>query len=125
MLNKVCIKCNLLRPLDDFFKYPDLFERELSSCKSCREFDLKNKKIINSNNSEYIEKERKRHRDKYHRLNYKEKHKPSKENKQKIQNKHKSAYPEKYKAKIYSKEFLEQKEIICTIGVIMKNIGKT
>jgi len=48
---------------------------------------------------EGLDKERQRHREKYFRLNYKDKHKQSFENKKISTEKHKNKYPEKYIAK--------------------------
>ena len=47
-------------------------------------------------NPEWVEKEKARAREKYHRLEYKDKHKPSKEHKKRIMDRYKLKYPEKY-----------------------------
>jgi len=46
-----------------------------------------------------LRKKKNRHRDKYFRVNYKDKHKPSKEGKKKAIENHKKKFPEQYKAK--------------------------
>ena len=109
MDNKICLRCNLEKLIEDFFNYPDLFDREFNYCKDCRISDSLNKQLEIKNNNEWQEKERKRHREKYYRLNYKEIHKPCKEVKREILNKHKLAYPEKYKAKIKSQRLPRKK----------------
>jgi hypothetical protein len=49
-------------------------------------------------NPDWIEKERKRGREKYYRLNYKDKNKPSTEKKREIMERYSDKYPEKYEA---------------------------
>lgn len=107
---KTCFKCNLEKPIDDFFNYPDLFEREFENCSKCRsENNLLNKYKL-STSTEFLEKERARHREKYYRLNYKEKHKPTPVKKKEIMARYKFSYPEKLKAKNKSQR------IPCTKG---------
>jgi hypothetical protein len=47
----------------------------------------------------FVEKELARHREKYHRLNYKDKHKPTYEQKKKVIDTYNDKYPEKVKAR--------------------------
>lgn len=96
-MNK-CISC-------DKIKYPFEFHKDISSgfyfhnCKVCRNKEKYNLLMCNSEN---YEKEKERHRDKYHRLDYKQKHKPTPEKKKEAMDKYKEKYPEKTKAKILS-----------------------
>lgn len=53
-------------------------------------------------NPEYVEKQRARCRDKYHRLNYKTKQNQTTEQKREVMNRYKAKYPEKAKAKNYT-----------------------
>lgn len=71
---KKCIKCGKNKELDDFYVHPQMRDGHLNKCKvCCKEVaDLREKKL-RSNNPEWCEKERLRHIEKYHRLNYREK----------------------------------------------------
>jgi hypothetical protein len=71
----------------------------LGKCKTCTKKDSLIKHLEKVSTPEGIEKEKERCRDKYHRLGYKEKYKPSLENKKKTMDKYKLKYPEKLKAK--------------------------
>ncbi len=55
---------------------------------------------------EWVERERERGREKYYRLNYKDKNKPSTENRRKITNTYRRKFPEKYMAAKYTEIYL-------------------
>jgi hypothetical protein len=99
ILTKVCFKCNTKKELKDFYKHPKTKDGYLGKCKICTKLDSKitSEKLIST--PEGLDKERQRHREKYFRLNYKDKHKQSFENKKISTEKHKNKYPEKYIAK--------------------------
>jgi hypothetical protein len=67
----------------------------LSKCKECTKKDTNDRRKILSKDPSFLEKEKKRGRDKYHRLNYLNKHKPSTEKKIEVINRYKDKYPEK------------------------------
>jgi hypothetical protein len=67
---KRCFKCGKLKPLDDFYKHMAMKDGHLGKCKTCTKLDVSNRYNLLLNNPEWIEKERARGRDKYHRLNY-------------------------------------------------------
>ena len=75
ILTKVCFKCNTPKELKDFYKHPKTKDGYLGKCKVCTKLDSKitTEKLIST--PEGLEKERERHRNKYYRLNYKEKQK--------------------------------------------------
>lgn len=75
MENKVCFKCNTLKDLSEYYKHYGTKDGLLGKCKSCTKADSKKQTEINTSSLEGLEKERKRHKDKYHRLGYKEKQK--------------------------------------------------
>lgn len=97
---KICFKCNDMKPLSEYYKHKQMGDGLLGKCKSCTKDDTKKQTELNTSTPEGLEKERKRHRDKYYRLGYKEIHKPSSE-KRYLQTKlSREKYPEKYKATI-------------------------
>ena len=75
----------------------------LGKCKDCAKNDTLKRLIKLTSTKEGLEKERQRHREKYYRLNYKEKNKPTVESKKKAMDNYKNKYPEKYVAKIKSR----------------------
>ena len=97
---KICFKCKEDKSLSDYYKHKKMGDGHLNKCKSCTKKDTKERTEINISTSEGLENERKRHRDKYHRLKYKDKHKPTYEMKKKAMDKYKEKFPEKIKAKI-------------------------
>lgn len=103
MKNKICFKCNTLKPLSEYYKHKQTGDGHLGKCKSCTKNDTKerhNKLLLNPN---WVEKEQQRHRQKYYRLGYKDKHKRSKEESIKSTRKFIQQYPEKRVAHIRSK----------------------
>ena len=106
MTTKICFKCNEEKALIDFYKHPKMGDGYLGKCKICTKKDTKEITYKLISTPEGIEKERKRHREKYYRLEYKEKHKPSPEKKKEIIDKFKKKYPEKYKARCLSSHLI-------------------
>jgi hypothetical protein len=98
-MKKICFKCEIEKPLDDFYKHKDTSDGFLNKCKSCTKQDSINRETKLRENPLFIEKERERAREKYYRLNYKQKHKPSFEKKKEYIKNYKEKYPEKYLAK--------------------------
>ena len=107
---KKCFKCNIDKSLSEFYKHPQMLDGYLNKCKTCTRKDVQERVNKLSIDPEWIELERARHREKYHRLNYKEKHKPSPEMKKEAMERYKISYPEKQKAKNKSQR------ISCTKG---------
>ena len=96
---KLCFKCGVDKPLTDYYKHKQMGDGHLNKCKTCTKKDTKKRTDILTSTPEGLEKERARHRDKYFRLGYKEKHKPTTEKKLESMRRNRDKYPEKYKAR--------------------------
>jgi len=96
---KICFKCLNEKELSCFYKHSKMLDGHLNKCKDCTKKDTKERISILSQDEKWLEKEKERHRLKYHRLEYKDKHKPNYEMKKKIMSKYKEKYPEKYLCK--------------------------
>ena len=96
---KVCFKCEIEQPITEFYKHARMEDGHLNKCKNCTKKDAIEREKILRSNPEWVEKEKKRNREKYHRLGYKDIHKPTPENKKIIIENYKNKYPEKYLAR--------------------------
>ena len=67
-MEKQCFKCNVVKPLTEFYKHPKMPDGYVNKCKECNIKDVKGNYIDNKSKEGFIEKERKRGRQKYHRL---------------------------------------------------------
>lgn len=100
VLQKPCFKCLIVKPLSDYYKHPKTTDGYLGKCKECTKKDTKdNFERKSLEDVSFIKSERKRHREKYHRLGYKDKHKPDYESKKNIMDKYNKNYPEKAKCR--------------------------
>ena len=94
---KVCFKCGIEKPLSDYYKHSQMGDGYLNKCKVCTKKDVKGNYDVNIQDTNFITKERKRGREKYHRL-YLGTGKANIEESKRYYLK----YPEKEKAKNYS-----------------------
>ena len=95
---KKCFKCNIEKPLNDFYKHPQMADGHLNKCKDCNKKDTSENYIKNVTLTKgYVDKERKRGRNKYHRLY----HGTGKSCKKRME-RYYEKYPEKYSAKCLS-----------------------
>ena len=96
---KNCIICGMSKPLDCYYKHPQMGDGHLNKCKDCTKAQANERFKKLSKDKSWAESEKERNRLKYHRLNYRGKHNPTKESKARTQKKYKLKYPEKNKAK--------------------------
>ena len=108
MKTKICFKCKEELALSEFYKHKEMADGYLGKCKDCTKRDTKERTNILLNDNDWVLKEKKRCREKYHRLN-KNRKKPDKKNKYLIDVNYKNRYPEKYKARNASQRLKKQK----------------
>lgn len=98
-MKKTCTKCGQDKGISEFYKHKLAKDGLQSNCIDCVKSHAKKRQEEINNSPERKEQEKKRHREKYYRLGYKEKHKPTSEQKKKAMFNYSSKYPEKISAK--------------------------
>jgi len=99
MNDKNCIICGETKQLSAFYKHKAMADGHLNKCKDCCKEQNKLREIELRKDPEWIKKEKERAREKYYRLGYKNKHKPTPEDKKIAIQRYKDKYPEKHNAK--------------------------
>jgi len=98
MKTKICIECGIEKSINEFYTHSGMKDGHINKCKECVKRNVINRYNKLSNDEEWRDKERKRGRDKYYRLNYRLLKKDP-ETKKKYRLKYKEKYPEKQLAK--------------------------
>ena len=93
---KKCFKCGVEKSIGSFYVHKQMKDGHLNKCIDCTKNDSKERELKLRCNPEWLEKEKKRSREKYYRLDYKTKYKP--DSYVGLENKFRKKYPEKYKA---------------------------
>jgi hypothetical protein len=95
MQAKKCFKCGLEKEINAFYKHNKMADGHLGKCIACTKKDVRIRERELFKNEVWHEGEKERSRNKYHRLNYKEKHKPTRDYKRKMMKAYFDRYPEK------------------------------
>ena len=93
---KECFGCNIVKPLDEYYKHPQMGDGHLNKCMECIKKDVKERAGKLRNDIDWRLSERARGREKYHRL-YRWAERTG--NKKETSQKYFEKYPEKYTAK--------------------------
>lgn len=94
-----CVVGEVKQPLSEFYTHARMGDGHLGRCKSCCKADAKKRHDELMKDPDFVESEKKRGRDKYHRLYNDGRHYPSPEKKRETMKRYNERYPEKRKAK--------------------------
>lgn len=100
----LCKKCNTIKEQSEFYKNGQ------AECKTCIKKRVREREILLRQDPEWLEKEKQRHREKYFRLEYKDKHKPTTEMKKAAMAKYMKKFPERLTARNATRNMKPQTE---------------
>jgi hypothetical protein len=103
---KKCFKCENVLSIDMFYRHPKTSDGFLNKCKICTKNDVKKNEEKLRQDPEWVAKEKKRGRDKYYRLGYKDLYKSTPEKKKEIMKRYNQKFPEKALARKYTEIYL-------------------
>lgn len=72
MSKKVCFKCGIEKEIGEFYRHSQMADGHVNKCKDCNKKDVKGNYETKIVDPKFVEKERARGREKFHRLNYKD-----------------------------------------------------
>ena len=98
-MKKECIKCGESKTLSSFYKHSQMKDGHSGKCKECTLEENKARIAKLKKDPEWVEKERDRNREKYHRLEYRGTNTPNYEAKKKAIKNYVDKYPEKRSAR--------------------------
>ena len=101
-VSKACFKCLEAKPLSEYYKHPATRDRHLNKCKLCTKADVKKDHYRKITDPEWAKAEQDRNRLKYHRLEYRGRHKATPEMALASRLIYAERYPEKARAKSIS-----------------------
>lgn len=122
---KRCFKCNQEKPLDQFYKHPRMADGYLNKCIECAKKDVNERYNLLKNDPNFILSERERTRQKYYRLNYKDKYGVRGEQKKEIIERYFAKSPQKLIASRITSNAIRNKRLIkkpCEICGTTQNI---
>jgi hypothetical protein len=100
--SKLCIICREDKVLSAYYKHPQMGDGHLNKCKECCKSQAKKRHHELCQDENYVWSERERGRDKYHRLEYREKYRPDFEGRKKAIETYNDKFPEKLRARSLS-----------------------
>lgn len=103
---KICNICNAEKLISLFYVNKGMKDGYQNRCIECTKLKSKERLTVLMSTPEGVAAEKKRHREKYHRLGYKNLHKPSTDKKREAIKRHYQKYPEKALATKYTEIFL-------------------
>jgi len=107
MATKICFKCKEEKELSEFYTHKQMADGHLNKCKTCTKKDSDKREKELRKDNDWVVKEKKRGREKYHRLYFDGRHYPSAENKKLTMARYKLKFPEKINAKNYTSRLLK------------------